>query len=53
MALVDTECFMIYYITIISLEFLTNQRQQKGKKNKNIIFFVHRQSVSGNRQKMK
>lgn len=41
MALVDTECFMIYYITIISLEFLTNQRQQKGKKKIKILFSLY------------
>ena len=44
MALVDTECFMIYYDNFIGI--LNKSTAAKGqKKNKNIIFFVHRQSL--------
>lgn len=52
MALVDTECFMIYNDNFIGI-FNKSTAAKGQKKNKNIIFFVHRQSVSGNKQKMK
>ena len=52
MALVDTKCFTIYYGNFIRT--FNKSTAAKEQKNKNIIFFVHKQSVRcGNRQKMK
>ena len=52
MALVDTECFMIYNDNFIGI-FNKSTAAKGQKKIKIYIFFVHRQSVSGNKQKMK